>query len=256
MKSKNFALVLVLALLLSSCGSFAPEPTPTSTPLPPTATATSTQTAIPVPTNTPDRTATVAAKATQAAEGILADLDDELGDEEIDYSGGRLLWQQETPLSIEMTGPASQYQPFAEGLVASDFILKSDVTWKASGIIICGVIFRSEEDLAEGDQYQFLYLRFSGAPAWAIEYHEFGYFKNSPTKVQYSDAVDLANKATNQLIIVARGEEFTVFINGQRQGRYFDYSKQRLEGGFATLAMQDSGEGSCEFENTYVWALK
>jgi hypothetical protein len=256
MKWKSLAALLVLALLAIACGASAPEATETSTPLPPTDTPIPTETPTLVPTATPNLAATVSAKATQAADDVFAELGDILKDEEIPYQDGSLLWQQETPLDIELTGPESRYIPFAEGETGKNFILKSDVTWRATGILICGFMFRSEDDFEQGKQYQFLYLRFSGAPAWAIEYHEFGYFKNSPTKVKYSGAVDLTNGATNQLVLVANAGEFTVFINGTRQGRYFDYSEQSKEGAFAVLGSQDSGEGSCEYDNTFVWALK
>lgn len=239
-----------------ACGTAAPAPTATSTPEPPTLTPTAVPTSTPVPTATPNKTATIAAKATQSADDVLAELDGILAKEDISYKDGSLLWKQETPLVIDMEGPSGFFQPFAEGEIARNFILKSDVTWEASGIIVCGIAFRSEPDFREGKQYNFLYLRFSGAPAWAIEFHEFGYFKNSPTKIQYSNAVDLENGATNELVIIVREDEFRVFINGTSQGRYFDYSKQQLEGSFAALATQDSGEGKCEYENMFVWALK
>ena len=256
MNRKVLVAFLVLVLLTMACGTAAPEPTATSTPEPPTLTPTATATSTPVPTATPNKAATVAAKATQAADDVLAELDAILANEDVAYQEGSLLWKQETPLVIDMTGPSGFFQPFAEGEIGKNFILKSDVTWEATGIIVCGISFRSEPDFIEGKQYKFLYLRFSGAPAWAIEFHEFGYFKNSPTKIQYSNAVDLANGATNQVLIVVRDDEFKVFINGTSQGRYFDYSKQQLEGGFAALASQDSGEGKCEYDNTFVWALK
>ena len=257
MNRKVLVAFLVLVLLTLACGgSAAPEPTATSTPEPPTLTPTIAATSTPVPTATPNKAATVAAKATQAADDVLAELDAILANEDVAYQDGSLLWMQETPLVIDMTGPSGFFQPFAEGEIGKNFILKSDVTWEATGIIVCGISFRSEPDFIEGKQYKFLYLRFSGAPAWAIEFHEFGYFKNSPTKIQYSNAVDLANGATNQVLIVVRDDEFKVFINGTSQGRYFDYSKQQLEGGFAALASQDSGEGKCEYDNTFVWALK
>ncbi len=256
MNRKVLFVFLVLVLLTMACGTAAPEPTATSTPEPPTLTPTATATSTPVPTATPNKAATVAAKATQAADDVLAELDAILANEDVAYQEGSLLWKQETPLVIDMTGPSGYFQTFAEGEIGRNFILKSDVTWEATGIIVCGISFRSEPDFIEGKQYKFLYLRFSGAPAWAIEFHEFGYFKNSPTKIQYSNAVDLANGATNQVLIVVRDDEFKVFINGTSQGRYFDYSKQQLEGGFAALASQDSGEGKCEYENTFIWALK
>ena len=68
--------------------------------------------------------------------------------------------------------------------------------------------------------------------------------------------MDLKNVAKNQFVLIANEGEFTVFLNGVRQGKYYDTSKQRTEGYFAVLGQQDSGDGSCEYENTYVWALK
>lgn len=256
MNHRTYFAFLVLILLGIACGTFSTNPTPTSSPVPSTATVAATKTKTPAPTNTPDRAATVAAKATQSARDILAEIEDELRDEDIDYRNGELLWKQTGPISVELNGPASQILPFAEDQEVGNFILTSEVTWKASGIIFCGVIFHSEPDFVQGKQYQFVYLRLSGVPAWAIEFHEFGYAKNSPTKVQYSNAIDLANEATNRLTIVVRDEEFIVYINGARQGRFFDYSKQNPSGLFAAMAFQDSGKGSCEYENTYVWALK
>jgi hypothetical protein len=256
MNQKPLFVFLLLVILAMACGASAPTEVSVDTALPPTSIPTASETPTPVPTATANLTATIAAKATQASAGVLAELDDILKGEEIAYQEGSLLWEQETPLNIKMNGPDYRYTPFAEGKIGKNFILKSDVTWEATGILICGVMFRSEPDLEQGKQYQFLYLRFSGLPAWAIEFHEFGYFKNTPTKVQHSGAVDLSNGATNQLVIVVREEEFIIFINGIRQGRFFDYSKQSMEGGFAVLGNQDSGKGSCEFDNTFVWALK
>ena len=134
--------------------------------------------------------------------------------------------------------------------------MKSDVTWEASGIIICGIMFRSEPNLEKGKQYQFIYLRLSGLPAWEIDVFEFGRYKNSPSKTQYSNAIDQDNGATNQVVLVAQDEQFTVYINRARQGRYFDYSKQRMDGSFAFQGFQDSGTGSCNFENSWIWSLE
>jgi hypothetical protein len=39
-------------------------------------------------------------------------------------------------------------------LAASDFVLKSDITWEStSGLVTCGFFFRSEENLDVGKQY-------------------------------------------------------------------------------------------------------
>lgn len=248
---------LCALILLIACGTIpgfsstaTVPPEPTFTPLP---SATSTR----VPTATPNATVTAEAKATQAADDMADNLGKLLGeDTDIPYESGYLMWKYDDPIDIKLTGPDSRVLELDNRLKAGDFILKTDVTWKATGIIICGLVFRSEEDLVQGAQYQFVFLRLSGLPAWSIEFHEFGQFRNSPTKVKYSSALLQGNDATNQVILVARGGEFTLYINRVRQGRYFDTSEQRKDGIFAFLGLQESGKGSCTYENSWIWSLE
>lgn len=265
MKHFLFFALSVLMIAALACGGTAPQPTseptatlvkPTSTPKP-TDTPVPTDTATPLPpTPTPDAAATAAVRATQSAADVLGELEKLLGDTDIPYKDGHLLWKQTKPSKISMTGPADQIVEVDEDLTAGNFIFKSNVTWEASGIVICGVIFRSEPNLLNGRQYQFPYLRLSGLPAWAIEVHEFGRFKNSPTNIKFSNALDLENGATNQFVLVVQNDNFTVYINQVRQGRFYDYSKQRMDGYFGFFANQDAGNGYCEFENSWVWSLE
>lgn len=260
MKRFPYALFLV-AFLLAACGMLeAADPPatvvpPSDTPAPPTSTPLPTDTPTPVPTSTPDITATAAAQATAGAESVLSELDKLLAESDVPYQEGHLAWQQTEPIAINMAGPASKYEELDGDLSVGNFILKSEVTWTASGLVFCGAIFRSEPDIARGKQYQFLYLRLSGAPAWAIEFRNFGRPQNSPSGVKFSDALDLDNGATNQFMLIANDNEFTLFINNTRQGRFFDNSSQRSEGMFAFIGLQDSGKGSCEFNNSWVWSL-
>ncbi len=247
--------VLFVLLFLLACGSI-PEINPTVTPaLEPTLTPLPTQTPAPSPTATRNVAATAIAKATQTAGDVLNELNNLLGDTDIPYKEGYLAWQYNEPITVKLTGPEQELQGINDKLIVSNFILKSDVTWTASGIILCGANFRSEPDLAVGKQYQFLFLRLSGLPAWSIDVLEYGQFKNSITKTQFSSALLQENGATNQVVLVAQDEQFTLYINHVRQGRYFDTSKQRTDGSFAFIALQDSGKGSCEFENSWIWSL-
>ena len=257
---------LLASLLLSACGlipSLNPTVTavatatslPTDTPQP-SLTPTPSQTPTRTPTATPDKAATKAAQATQAAEAVLEELDKYLGaDSGIDYQFGHLLWQQTDPIKITMDGPAMQYAGIKEDPTAGDFIFKSDVTWEATGLIVCGAAFRSEDNIEKGKQYLFSYLRLSGLPAWRIEVDQYGRFLNSPTDVRFSDALDLDNGATNQFILVAQDNEFTLYLNRNREGRYFDYSSQRSDGLFAFFGSQTGGDGRCVFENSWIWSL-
>lgn len=254
-------LALLAALLLGACGSIPGLGAPTATPPPtntpqPTLTPRPTNTSTPTLTATIDAHATTAARGTQAASDILSELEKGLGDTDIPYKDGQLVWRQTRPFEIAMSGPDQGILEIDENLTAGNFILKSDVTWEATGLLLCGAVFRSEPSLEKGKQYQLMFLRFSGLPAWSIEVHEFGKFKNSPTKAKFSDAIDLGNGKTNQFILVAQDDHFTLYLNGVRQGTYYDYSKQRSEGAFGFVGYQQSGRGSCQFENSWIWALE
>lgn len=255
-------LLLLVTILLTSCQFGAAAPTETPTPLPsntpePTATPLPTDTATPVPTATPDSAATAAAQATTEASAVLSELDKVLGESDIPYKDGHLVWQQTEEATISMQGPqvTDNFLPIDEDLSAKNFVIKSDVIWNATGILICGVIFRSEANIESGKQYQFYFYRLSGLPAYFIDVYENEYFLNSITKDRYSDTLDTSNDATNQFLLVAQDNQFVVYLNGQREGRYFDNSKQRNEGYFGFLAWQQSGTGSCEFKNTWIWSL-
>jgi hypothetical protein len=262
MKRSLYFAIAVLIFLAVACGGTAPVATeeasateaapvldPTNTVVPPTATL--------APTATPDAKATAAAQSTQAAGDVFTELDDLLGDTEVPYKEGHLLWQQTEPIAIEMQGPSSDDTAvgIAESLTASNFIIKSDVTWKATGWMYCGAIFRSEPDIDLGKQYQFYFLRFSGLPIWYLDVYEQNNFISTISKEQSSSQLDMANGATNQFVLIAQDEIFTVYFNGVRQGRFLDSSKQRTDGIFGFFAWQESGTGSCTYENSWIWSL-
>jgi hypothetical protein len=201
----------------------------------------------------------VAAKATQAAEAVLSVINDELSIVGMSTKTGSLGFIQSGSEMIAMdTAWQAFYQPFAEGLVASDFVLKTEVTWQAEGgLLICGFEFRSEADFSNGDQYKLVYLRLSGAPGWDIEYWTGGEFKTNITgKVRFASAIKMENGSTNKFVLIAEGNKFTLYINDQRIGQFFDYSNSRMDGRFAFYGTEEAGTSSCEFENTWVWLLK
>ena len=254
--------ITLISILVIACGSLPGlSPTATATSLPPTNTPEPTFTPLPtdtptpIPTSTPDAAATKVAKATETAGEVLAELDKFLGDDSgIPYQDGHLIWQQNERFVLNLSGPADDFLVI-EDIEAGDFIFKADVTWEATGLLVCGAVFRSEPDLFKGRQYIFSYLRLSGLPAWSIDVNQYGRYQNSVSDFRTSGALDLSNGSTNRFIIVAQANEFTVYINRTREGRFFDNSKQRSQGALGFFGAQDSGRGTCEFENAWVWSL-
>ena len=261
MKHIPYYAISILLFGTLACGVQGANLEPTASPGVPTNTLVPTNTQMPpdtptaLATATPDVAATAAVSATESASDVMSELDRIMSDSDVPYQEGHLAWRQTDQFNIQMTGPEFRILEIDGDLSAANFIFKADVTWEATGLLVCGAIFRSEPNLEEGKQYQFAYLRLSGLPAWSIEVHEFGKYKNSPTDTKTSNALDLRNGSTNQFILLVQDDSFTLYLNGVRQGRYFDYSNQRTSGSFGFMGYQDSGRGGCEFENAWIWSL-
>jgi hypothetical protein len=260
-KCLSISIVAVMLVISSACNTSTPAPT--ATPVP-TLTSAPTNTSTPVPTNTvvptatPDQLATESAQATQAAELAKKQVNEDLKAIDMSVETGELGYYQVEPHIIKMdTYGESFYSKFAEDLVAADFILKSDITWKSEGLVGCGIIMRSDSDFKNGKQYLLQYMRFSGLPAWDIEYANNNEIKSIVTqRVRFSDALKMENGASNQFIIVVEGNTFTVYINGVKQGKYYDYGNQTSEGRFGFLSWQEAGPSTCQFENTWIWLME
>ncbi len=254
---------LFILFLMTACGgsqaiatetASVPTDTPTTQP-----TSTPANTPTPAPTATPDAAATAAAQATQSAGEVFSELDTLLSGSDIPYKDGHLAWQQTDPLTIKMQGPSgsvASIREVDENLTAGNFVFKSDVTWKATGWMYCGAVLRSEPNILKGKQYQFYFLRFSGLPVWFLDAYQNGSeYLRTISKEQRAEVIDITNGATNQFVIVAEDEKFTVYFNGELQGSFIDSSKQRMEGSFGFFAWQESGTGSCRYENSWIWSL-
>jgi hypothetical protein len=259
MNTRFLTLVTLVFVLLAGCS---PAATPTPPPPLPTATATPAPTSTPTPlptatpTATPNATATQAARATAQAEEQSAQVKSELEALGIPVDTGSLGFYQAQPQEIVLTEYQQwTYDPLAGDFGAGDFVISTDVTWDTDAIMTCGFFFRSEDNFEQGAQYLFQFLRLSGLPAWEIAYLKDGKYENSVAGAA-SSAIDQESGATNKIVLAVEGEKFTLYINDERQGSYYDYSKQRLDGKFAFSAWQDSGETTCTFENTAVWVYK
>lgn len=255
-----FAPFLILVVASLACGT-SPAPLATETPEP-TATLAPTATNTPEPTptftDTPDLAATQAVAATAAAEEASAQFRDEMAMYEISTDEGALGWGQDEPITLTLNGVDDlEYLQIADGLSAGDFVIKTDITWNTESLIYCGLVFRADSRFDDGEHYEFWFLRFSGLPYWEISFWDgYDFIATASNGTHSSSALDQANGATNQIIIVAEEYAFTVFINGARQGKYVDFNSLASEGAFGLAAYHDTGESTCEFENTAIWVYR
>lgn len=261
---KRVLLTLILTMLVSGCQSASYALDEAATMIAGTVTARpATATPIPTsmsllagtPTHLPTAQPIIALTSTVEAAKIMSNLDVQIGENSgIPYTEGYLAWKQSDPVNIELSGPQLDAiaEPIAEGVTAENFILRSKVTWKASGLLACGLAFRAETDLEQGKQYRFFFYRFSGLPAYEIDVFEFGQLRSSISGLKYFDELDFNH---NEFVLIAQNEKFTIFINGEQQGEFYDWDVEREGGNLAFLATQSSGEGGCKFEDSWLWIL-
>lgn len=271
-----FIALLSVLWMLAACTPAATEtptatpPPPTDTPVPPTDTPTAvptdtptptetpteTPTATHTPTETPDLAATAAFESTQAAEEAIAIVADELAKIDLTTDTGSLAWVDPGPYVVNLQGPGWNYKPIDDGIVyPSSYVLHSKVTWTSSGGLSgCGVIFHSEDDMVEGQQYRFFTIRLSGLPAWVIQYWEFGYITFIPSgDLKTNAAINQEDGATNEYLMYVQDGLMIMYVNNIRLGNVV--ITKLNEGRIGFWGNQESGNTTCTFEDNWIWTF-
>ena len=276
---KVLAFSAAAALLLGACSLAAAEPTPTptppatNTPVPtntpePTATntpeptATNTPEPTPTPTETftptPDLAATAAYESTQAAAEVEGLVHDILAVYNISPDSGYLAWNEpnEIPVVHSTGGGGIFFREIDEGVVYNNYVLHTNLTWDSdTGLAGCGIIFHSEPNLEQGQQYQFAMLRLSGAPGWDVELWQYGTWQSTTTgELKFNNAIDLGNGATNEVVLVIMDGLMTAYVNQVRLSNVI--ISTRGEGRVAYFLFQESGQTSCVFSDNWIWVLE
>lgn len=266
-----FSSLAVLSLLSACAGFLAPAatetPQPTSPPAAtataePTATVTSTATPTPEPTQTasptPDITGTAAAAETAVIDAFFSEVERDLNHYELTLDSGRLVYSDKGPYEIKMKSYMENvYKPFEAAPAVGDFLMQTEITWDStSGLAGCGLIVRSEDDLEKGEQYQFFMMRLQNAPGWIMVYYKDGLAQYSITPggdYQFTSRIKDGRETTNKIAILAKGNQITVFINGE--GMRPMTNDKRTAGMLGMLGSQESGTSTCAFENTWIWSF-
>lgn len=247
----------------TTAGGDAADAPPTDTPAPATdalATAQAEATAAAV-----DRAAAQATATAEAAAAVAADAAREQPIREalplygVDPNEGRLGWIHE-PLLIDVEGfQQYTYRNMFAGTVARDFVMSADITWNTQfGTTGCGFVIRSDGN--EDAVSQYLVIATRGAQGHV------GFIVQEAGEVITDDSVDIyangidplfewQNDTTNRLTVVGRGDNFRIYTNdtliGELEGGY-GYN----EGFVAFVALNESGNTRCQFDNAWLWLLE
>jgi hypothetical protein len=217
--------------------------------------ANATASALAKATNTPRATATRQTVSNNGdTEDVIAELV-ESGHISTD-EGGVILSADKIDLLIDKVD-WSIWMPIEKRVDVFNFVASADITWDAPDENNeCGFVLRYTPASQGEDNWTFYIVtihREGAVKAWVR--HEDGY-EDEPIFDEETDAIDTDDRATNKLLVVAEGDKFHVFVNGELVGDFTDdsYESGRVEV-FGTRFKESKGL-VCRFRNVWVWQIE
>lgn len=286
----SLALFVLLAAVLA-CGTPGSEPTPNATLQALTESLNSTATADLLPTSTPapgatapesdpqSDVATVQAQATEisvnatstrnvvateraieaeATNVAFQPIMQELQSYGIDTNQGRLAWTH-PPLTLFVEGYLQHDFDVEYVSVAADFLVAADITWNTQfGSTGCGYVMRSDADEEAGDRYFAIATRGgSGRVLFGVQLD--GNLVLDDSVDIFANGIDplfeWQNDTTNRMVVIGRGNTFSIYTNGTHLGDYTPESAFFERGFVAFVALNESGTTTCTFTNAYLWLM-
>jgi hypothetical protein len=260
-----FLFVLVMGFTLS-CTIFGSGATPVP---PPTATSEPTDTIQPTDTVEPtdtleptaDKAATREAKQaeTDAAEtefagAVLGEIDSKLDEVGEMMGSGHVAWLYPPGIEVESSKPNNTYYKTLDSSIqAGDFAFHTNIKWETKqkvGIVNCIVMFRMGSDIGMDPMYWLRMGRISGIPhMWFELYNHGNYITQSDFGL--SNYIRDGNGDENEIILVARGTQFTAYANGKQVLVWWNSTQD--SGGFAFGTWQDTGSSVCTYSDNWIW---
>jgi hypothetical protein len=177
----------------------------------------------------------------------------------IDTNAGRLAWTQD-PLTLFAEGYL-QYEADVQFVtVATDFVVAADITWNTQfGTTGCGYVVRDNGDEETGDRYFIVATRGGNGRVFTGVQLD-GNLVQDDTKDIYANGIDplfeWQNDTTNRMVVIGRGNTFSIYTNGTFLGDFTPASAFFERGFVAFVALNESGTTTCTFTNAYLWLIQ
>jgi hypothetical protein len=261
-------LPFVLAMILMlSCTIMAPAATPT-----PTNTNTPEATNTPLPTNTPQPTATkkkatpnkaatdrakenmTATAEAEWADAVLGEVETKLDEVGVIMGYGSVIWLYPAPIEIESSKHNMiYYQLLNQSIEAGDFAFHTNIKWETRGnvgIVYCVIMFRIGDDINMDPWYSLSLQRISGYSKAGFDlWQNWSILGGGLWKV--SNYIRDGNGDENEVILVAQGTQYTVYINTHSVNVWWNTKVQN--GGFGLGTLQDVGTTTCTYSDNWIW---
>jgi serine/threonine-protein kinase len=157
--------------------------------------------------------------------------------------------EEDNRITIDMTGDDNLMRPDLFDETYANFVIGTTIEWgDGAENDTCGVRFRSSDD--HTDSYNLELNRLS-----TVRFTELNNGEWEPSVTGLGLTINTRRRDENTLILVAVEDAFTVFVNGQFAGQFFDSSFDEGLVGMIAATFEDSDEAGCIFSDTWVWEL-
>jgi hypothetical protein len=259
----KFSILLVAMMVLPvSCSLGAttaastPKPTDTVLPMvspPPTATKKA----------TPNKAATqrirqqnTSAAATDFAGAALGEVQSKLDEVGEKMGSGSVVFLYQDPIPVESSKANVIVPQFInQDIHAADFAFHSAITWETKqkvGIVYCAMIFRLQGEWTTAPWYMMRMGRVSGYGHIYFDVMQ-GLSIRGESNQSVSQAIRDGNGDTNDVLLVARANQFTVYVNGRQAAVWWNAKID--QGGFGFGTLQDTGSSVCTFADSWIYAF-
>lgn len=171
---------------------------------------------------------------------------------------GAFAWRQDGIELIAEGYQTYQWRNPRAGTVVRDFVLSADITWNTRfGTTGCGFVIRSDGKEESVNQYLVIATRGAQGHVLFVVQRDGEVIDDDISDIYASGRdprFDWRNDTTNRLTVVGRGDSFTIFTNDTHIGT-IDTNYGYLEGFVAFLALNESGDTTCRFNNAWLWLL-
>jgi uncharacterized protein YraI len=244
-----------MALEPSNTPTETPSPTPTDTITPtPQATDTPTETPTPTATNTETATATVTPTRTpipSPTPGVPEYVRQALDDIGVPLDTGYLA-EEKRQDAVDNTGEDNLVSWNRFDNTYTDFVLSATIGWGAGATDdYCGFVFRDVGEDGDTNTLYAIHIDRLGR-LWFAELTDSEWGENTYGNGEFLD-VDIDD--TNDITMIAAGDTFSVYVNGEYSAQFQDDTLETGVVGLMGGTFESSDESGCTFTDAFVFSL-
>ena len=153
-------------------------------------------------------------------------------------------------IKVDLTGEDNMLRYNILNGVYTDFVMRATIYWGSESLEDeCGFVFRQ----IDADNYYIIQINRNGI--LFFQKLSQGEWEDPRVSEDTNNAIQTSWNETNDLLLVANGETFTAFINGEMAGQFMDKSNPEGKNAVGAATYVNSNIAGCKFTDVWIWDL-